>query len=90
MHALEKKIATYVAHKIMHMYSSCTWRGCCGSNRCGSTWSGWRRWSDSTSTVNVVIDMEDSKNVGNATRDVNYQTEIAGGIKNEIMMGISD
>ena len=42
----------------------------------------WGRWSDST--------MENSKNVSSTTRDVEYQTEIGGGIKNKITIGISD
>ena len=46
----------------------------------------WRRWSDST----VSVAMENSKNVSNTTRDVDYQTEISVGIKNKIMVGISD
>ena len=46
----------------------------------------WGRWSDST--INVA--MENSKNVSSTTRDIEYQTEIGGGIKNKITIGISD
>ena len=36
------------------------------------------------------VAMENSKNVSNTTRDVDYQTEIGCGIKNKIMVGITD
>ena len=61
-----------------------TWRqwGFC----CGSTVNNWRRWSDNT--INVA--MENGKNVTDITRDVDYQTEIGGGIKNKTVAGITD
>ena len=48
----------------------------------------WWRWSDSTSIANN--NMENSKNVSYITRNVEHQTEIGFGIKNTIMIGISD
>ena len=56
--------------------------------RCGSAMNNWGRWSDSAVKFNVA--MENSKNVSSTTRDVEYQTEIGGGIKNKITIGISD
>ena len=38
--------------------------------------------------MNVAI--ENSKNVSNTTRDVDYQTEIGFSSKNKIMVGITD
>ena len=53
---------------------------------CGSTVNNWGRWSDNT--INVAV--ESGKNVTDITRDVEYQTEIGGGIKNKIVVGITN